>query len=59
MSYVQNILKGSSTCANGTEEVAINKPELVLDATFIQATQRRNCSQVTKNTISAQDCCVF
>jgi len=43
MFYFQNILKGSSTCENG-----INKPELVLDATFIQATQQRNCSHSDK-----------
>lgn len=43
MSYVQNILKVSLTCGNGMEEVTINKPGLVLDATFIHATQQRNC----------------
>jgi hypothetical protein len=48
MSYFQNILSGSSTCENGTEEVAINKPELVLDATFIHATQQRNCTHSDK-----------
>lgn len=48
MSFVQNILNVSSTCGNGTEEVTINKPRLVLVAMFIDATQQRNCCHSDK-----------
>jgi hypothetical protein len=48
MSYVQNILMGSSTCEHGAEEVALNKPELVLDATFVHVTQQRSYSHSDK-----------
>jgi hypothetical protein len=48
MSYIQNILKSSSTCENGTEEAAINKLWLVLDVTQFHATQQKNFSHSDK-----------